>query len=399
MTTSSAALQQRQFYLFVCSHSFLIGLFPFFLPVYLYKQGLSLSEICFFIAVSAITFTLGMWCWDRVKKILTPRAMLALCYLLELIMIYSIVICGPNLEAQHNQAYIIAAMYGLYQCFFWTTQRALFIQRSSTNNTGDRYGNFQVFVVVSLKIGVLIGGALLDQKNSFLLFIISLISVAIGFILVLRIPGTIDWPFRQWSVISIKKVITFKDNYRSKSIFALDGFFLFLESFFWLLSLFLILKQSFMQLGFMIIAITAALSLVFFILKKKIDQLPEQSVYIVSVIGYGASWIFRANLDETLSLFSQFIYLSLIAFLTALFRLAFNKRFYDLALHYPKTPYILMKSYYSQSALILFFGLFGFFHTGLMTADSLTNGYLIAALLTPIYFIYLTRKKQLSSNG
>jgi len=393
MTITAAKVQQRQFYLFVCSHSFLIGLFPFFLPVYLYKQGLGMSEISFFIAASAVSFSTGMYAWDLVKSRLSPRALLALCYLLELVMVTSVIYAGPKIPEQHSLAYLIAGCYGLYQCFFWTTQRALFIQRSSSTNTGDRYGNFQIFVVVALKIGVFIGGFLLEHENIQLLFIISLLSILLGFSVVMKIPGQLEWPFLQWPTVSLKKVVTFKDAYRSKAVFALDGFFLFIESFFWLLSLFLILKQSFMQLGLMIIAITVMLSVVFLVLKSRIDKMPEQLIYAISVVGYGISWILRGNLDAQLSLFSQFIYLCLIAFLTALFRLAFNKRFYDLAVHYPKTPYILMKSYYSQTALILFFGILGWIFINQQTIESLNLGYWLAAALTPLYFIYRTRKK------
>jgi hypothetical protein len=392
MQTALAKTQQRQFYLFVCSHSFLIGLFPFFLPVYLYKQGLSMAQICFFIAASAVTFTLGMYLWDSIKGKLTPLKLLATCYLLEIVMVASVVYTGSHLSSTPQLAYIIAACYGLYQCFFWTTQRALFIERSTSSNTGDRYGNFQIFVVVALKIGVFIGGLLLESQNTQLLFAISVLSVVASFWFVVKLPGELNWPFLAWPKVGVMAILTFKDNYRSKQIFALDGFFLFIESYFWLLSLFLILKQSFMQLGIMIIAITVMLSLVFLVLKSKIDKLPEQLIYSISILGYGLSWLLRAKLDEDLGLFYQFIFLCLIAFLTALFRLAFNKRFFDLAVHYPKTPYILMKSYYSQATLVFAFGLLGFAYIDQNIFDSLNIGYWIAVALTPLYFIYKTRQ-------
>ncbi|MEH6445439.1 MAG: hypothetical protein V7784_16205 [Oceanospirillaceae bacterium] len=350
-----------------------------------------MGEICFFIATSAVTFSSGMYLWDHLKAKLRPTQLLALCYVLELLLITSVIYAAPKISDHHAYAYIIAACYGLYQCFFWTTQRALFVQRSGSNNTGTRYGNFQIFVVVFLKIGVFIGGILLESQSLHLLFVISLITIIASYTALTFIPGKLEWPFLQWPTISITKIIRFKDNYRSKEIFALDGLFLFVESFFWLLSLFLILKQSFMQLGMMIIAITLMLSLVFFLLKNKIDQLPEQLVYSVSIVGYGISWVLRANLDGELSLFYQFIFLCFIAFLTALFRLAFNKRFYDLAVHYPKTPYILMKSYYSQVALVVSFAILGVIFMNVTTLTALNSGYWLAAVLTPLYFIYRTR--------
>ena len=352
-----------------------------------------MSQISFFIAASAITFSLGMYVWDVLKNKLNPQQLLALCYCLELFMVTSVIFSGPKISQTPELAYIIAACYGLYQCFFWTTQRALFVQRSSDKDTGNKYGNFQIFVVIFLKMGVLIGGFLLDDAHLYLLFLVSIITIIGSYVAVKRIPGTLHWPFLAWPVTSVRKIIYFKDNYRSKEIFALDGFFLFIESFFWLLSLFLILKQSFMQLGLMIIAITVTLSVVFLLLKSKIDKMPEQLIYGVSIIGYGLSWILRSQLDESLALHYQFVFLCLIAFLTALFRLAFNKRFYDLALHYPKTPYILMKSYYSQIALVFFFLILGGVFIEQPILDSLNLGYWLAAGLTPLYFIYRTRAK------
>ncbi|EPJ48341.1 MAG: hypothetical protein OFPII_06290 [Osedax symbiont Rs1] len=386
-----ARIQQRQFYLFVCSHSFLIGLFPFFLPVYLYKQGLDISKICYFIAASAITFSISLYVWDRIKNHLKPNQLLALCYLLELLMVTSVIYAGPKIVDQQYFAYLIAASYGCYQCFFWTTQRALFIQRSASDNTGNRYGNFQVFVVIFLKMGVFIGGFLLDSENIELLLLISLLCILLSYLAVLKSPGQLEWPFLAWPKLSLKNIYQFKDQYRSRQIFALDGLFLFIESFFWLLSLFLILKQSFMQLGLMIIAITIILSMVFLVLKNKIDQLPEQLIYSVSIVGYAISWVLRANLQADSSLLAQFLLLCMIAFLTAFFRLAFNKRFYDLAVHYPKKPYTLIKSYYSQTALLLFFVVLGLVFSSQNIYSSLTSGYWLAAILSPLYCIYKTR--------
>jgi hypothetical protein len=393
MHTQASKVQQQQFYLFVCSHSFLIGLFPFFLPVYLYQQGLSMAQICFFIAASAFAFSLSLYLWDVIKTTLRPTQLLALCYILELAMVISVVYAGPKIPESQIFAYLIAITYGVYQCFFWTTQRALFIQRSSDSNTGNRYGNFQIFVVVFLKAGVFISGLLLDNQNVFIIFIISLLTVMLGYTGVLKISGKLDWPFMRCKPVGIKSILTFKDKYRSKQIFALDGLFLFIESFFWLLSLFLILKQSFMLLGIMIIAITIMLSVIFLFLKSKIDKLPEQLVYSLSIVGYGLSWVLRANLDEQLSLIYQFIFLCFIAFLTALFRLAFNKRFYDLAVHYPNTPYILMKSYYSQITLVFCFVLLGLVFWPLDVFSALNSGYWLAAFLTPLFFIYKTRAR------
>ena len=58
----------RLFYAFTGLHSFLIGLFPFYIPVYLYTIGLTLSRICLFVAVTGMGYCLTLIFWDRVCR-------------------------------------------------------------------------------------------------------------------------------------------------------------------------------------------------------------------------------------------------------------------------------------------------------------------------------------------
>jgi len=57
----------------------------------------------------------------------------------------------------------LAVINGIYNCFFWTTQRSLFLQRVTPANSGRQYGNLQIVVSAFLKTGILIGGLLLEN--------------------------------------------------------------------------------------------------------------------------------------------------------------------------------------------------------------------------------------------
>ena len=61
-------LVHKQFYQFLGIHSFLIGLFPFFVPVFLWQLGLDLAQIAFFIAITGTGFVFSLWIWDRAHK-------------------------------------------------------------------------------------------------------------------------------------------------------------------------------------------------------------------------------------------------------------------------------------------------------------------------------------------
>ena len=99
-------------------------------------------------------------------------------------------------------------------------------------------------------------------------------------------------------------------------------------------------------------------------------------MYQIAVALYALSWALRALTDERLSLEVLFIALVLITFSTSMFRLVFNKRFYDIAKLTLAHRYLVLKSYYSQSAIFAVFLLFGW-------ATLQTEG---AALLAPVYW-------------
>ena len=373
----------RTYYLFLGFHGFLLGLFPFFLPVYLYKNGSPLSEIALFIALSGLGFILTLWGWDRLRSSLFRRMIIA-SLLLELSVVLSVYF-GVDLT-------IVALLNGGYNCLYWMIQRILFFSAASPENSGRKFGNFQIFVLVVLKAGIFVGSILLGGFGLIAICILSFLVVCAAIVLFsyrganfLEIPALLQ----QRPSIRISDLISFKDRYYSRLIFAVDGVFLYLESYFWLISLFLLVGESFVKLGLVVIGLALFLGVLFFLIKNRIDRLQVQKVYRVAVLLYALSWVMRGSITSDMSYSLQMCMIVLIGFSTSFFRLAFNKRFFDLAGLSIGYDYIFFKSYYSQFFLACTLLLFAvILQVYSKSVELLPFIYWIAAGLTFIYLKY-----------
>jgi len=176
----------------------------------------------------------------------------------------------------------------------------------------------------------------------------------------------------------------------SLPVFAIDGLFLYLESHFWTLSLFLLVKQDYSKLGIAVILLAVAFAAMFYLIKNRIDQLPVERVYQTAVWLYAFSWLLRFTLEENSSTAGYLIALVLITFCSSFFRLAFNKRFFDVAQRTGAVNYLLIKSYSSQLYLGIFFLIVGIAFSLNTSSDVqvLQYSYLAAALLSIVYLQY-----------
>lgn len=383
-------LQARGLYSFLGVHSFLIGLFPFYIPVYLYEAGFSLAQVCFFIAITGIGFFTNLYLWDRISKHLSLRYLIVFSLLSEITLI-------TLFFMEKDITFIIISGFfnGVFNCNFWMIQRLLFLDTITQENSGQKFGNFQIFVLVVLKTGIFAGGALLEKSGFLSVYIFSAGIVLLSAIFFVLKTGKIklDTVILSAAPLSIRFVTGFKDRFNSRLIFAVDGIFLYLESYFWMISLFLIVKQSYWKLGLLVILLMVIFGAIFIIIKNSIDRLPKNIMYTAAVCLYSLSWILRGVLSQKLNTASLLMILAIITFCTSIFRLAFNKRFFDLAKPTTAHEYIFIKSYFSQFFLAVF-ALMGFFLLRSGNAvELLPRVYLIAALVSFIYLFYKREKK------
>lgn len=374
----------RTFYLFSAIHSFLLGLLPIFIPVILWDKGLDISHIAWFIALSAFGFLVALYGWDRLRAKGNWALIIAFSFILQMLLV-GVLIC----DAQWLLLSVGALINGAAGCFYWSTQRLLFQSITSNKNSGDTFGNFQILVMICLKVGILIGSFMLNGEYINSLILLSLLTSLTGFFLLRRLIQQTDNLLNQQQPVafSLSKVLSFKDCYHSKSIFIVDGLFLFLESYFWVLTLYMLTKESLLKLGLLIVALSILLAVIFFVVKKVIDKTNAQRIFVISTVGYALAWFLRAQLDlqhDDLTLYGGMLF---IAFLSSFFRLAFNKRFYDIASINNPIYYIVAKSYYSQFMIIVFFALIAIFTTSVNGAINQLQ--IIYYMAMPLVFVYL----------
>ena len=378
--------KSRAFHRFLGLHAFLTGLFPFFIPVYLWQQGHDAGQLSLFIAFTGTGFVLSLGLWDRIRTVLPFHRLIALTFLVEILLLSAVFLEGKN-----GFLLLFGLLNGAYNCFFWITQRALFLETLASEDTGRKVGNFQIFVMVILKLGIFSGGLLLDLGGYPWLFLFSLL-IAGGGVLsfgLRQIPQPAS--LQRMPPLGPGAVIGFHDAHGSRAIFLLDGPFLFLESYFWAITLFILAHQSFWRLGILVIVLGLLFSLLFWLIKNRIDHLPTQKVYVIAVAGYALSWMLRLAVDRPLPTSWLFLLLVSITFATSFFRLAFNKRFFDLARNRGRHRYLLLKSYWSQASIAVTFLAMALLAsaTGLAQDTRLLElGYLLAALCTPLYLLY-----------
>ncbi|MCP3687071.1 MAG: MFS transporter [Gammaproteobacteria bacterium] len=382
------------FYQYLGLHSLLIGIFPFYIPVYLWKQGFGVGDISLFIALSSVGFCATLWAWDRLRLMLSLTTLIAVSLVLEVLLLLNVHV----LEMSFRLLLVLGVTYGAYNCFYWTTQRALFFDLIDLKSSGRKYGNFQIFVGASLQVGIVIGGFLLEKTNFIYLLVVSTAVAVIGFFIVTRTKPLYPETLIKHSSLKLKEIITFSDKENSKLVFVIDGLFLFAESFFWVITLFLIAHENFAKLGVMVLSLAVIFGILFFLLKNVIDRLGKKRVYILATSLYALSWALRALTDDSLPLELLYLSLVLVTFCTTFFRLAMNKRFYDLAKLTCSHDYLVLKSYYTQFSIIFAFGTFGLLAYRLEASESLLIPvYWGLAILSLVYLFYGSRRYQHAS--
>ncbi len=344
----------RLFYQFAGVHSLLIGLLPFYLPALMWQNGLTLADICWFVALNGAGYLLTLYVWDRIRQRLGWRRVIAVSFILELAVVASIV-ADNSLSAIH----LIALLNGAYGCFFWMSQRLLFVQCTDSHNTGNKFGNFQIVVMILLKVGILAGGYLWEMWGAASVFWVTLglVFPVVLYHLCSHLPADLNASIEP--PLGLKSMMTYRDKNRSRLVFFGDGLFLFAESYLWVITLYFISGQDLSMLGVLVVSLSILLAILYYVIKNTLDHLNPPRVYFLAVFGYCLSWLLRGLVDadgDDLWIYPMIV---VIGFFTAFFRLAFNKRFFDLSKQKKTHDYIVLKSYYSQLGVCVFYSLMG----------------------------------------
>lgn len=389
--TAAAAVGPVHFHVFLGAHSLLIGLLPFYLPVWLWKQGLGVDGLALLIAASGFCFAGSLRLWRRIAAQARVSRLIGLSFALEAVFI--MISLAASLVLQNTDAklvisglaVLVGVTAGLYNAFFWTTQRALFAASLGANDAGKRYGNFQIYVAILLKSGIVIGGLFLDRDALLgLLGLSILIGLSTSLWLASRLRAT---PL----LAGAEPRSATPDSARSTWwVFVVDGVFLLLESHFWTLSLFLLFGEDFVRLGILVVLLGVAFTVLFWLSKNLIDRVAVRWVYVAAVGLYSLSWILRSSVESHSSAASLGAVLIVVTFTTTFFRLTFNKRFFDHSRECGVVDYLVWKSRLSQRAIgVVFLGVALSFSLGSgdVTRD-LSVTYVLAAIAALVYLAY-----------
>lgn len=373
-------------YTFLWVHSLLIGMFIFFLPVFLWQQYISISYISLFIGLTGLSYLWALYIWDRLRYAGKLGGIIAISFIFEIFLV-SLWLLGDT----QYYLYISAIIYGIYNCFFWVTQRLMFLENTPPESVGKQYGTIQVLAFILVKIGILVGAFFLEMFGFMILWItVSILSaLCIGYFVWQKdIAESFKTPLEK-PVTTFKDFYSFTDQYRSKFIFLLDGPFLFFESFFWVISLFLLSNQSYWNLGIITVMLAISFAGIFMFIRQFIDTINVKTVYYSATILYAFSWLLRGYVPQIESTLILGIVIFIIAFCTSLFRLSFNKQFFDLAKNLTKNRYIVIKSYYSQAAIALSFFLLSYIFLGVEDqAKWLSILYYVLSGISLLYLVY-----------
>jgi len=341
-------------YIFLWVHSLLIGMFIFFLPVFLWEWSLSLSHISLFISLTALSFIFWLAIWDRLRFTGSLRYIITISFIFEILLVSL-----WFFEGSTWYIYTAAFMYGIYNCFFWVTQRLMFLENTPPKSVGKQYGTIQILAFILVKIGIVTWAFILETSSFYWLWI-SVTSLSLICLLYFCFQNNLSQYFQapiKKPITTFRDLYSFTDNQRSKFTFFLDGPFLFFESFFWVISLFLLANQSYSNLGIITVILAVSFAGIFWLMRQYIDSMNVRYVYYISCSLYAFSWILRGYVPEIWNIVVLWITVFIIAFCTSIFRLSFNKQFFDLAKNIPENRYIVIKSYYSQISIFIVFWL------------------------------------------
>jgi len=375
------------FTVFSAIHSFVIGLLPFYLPILIWQQYQQLAPLTEFIAWTGAGFVMALWGWHQLFIRGYWRTLIILSFALEIGLIYVALF-----HIESINLIVLGLLNGLFNCSYWMLQRILFNSISGSSNTGRLFGNLQLILGLSLKLGILFGGYFM-QTQPWVILALSIIAALAFCIMTINSLATQTFVYDQSDHIQAKSMISTRD----KIVFLVDGPFLYLESYLWVLSIFHLTNSDTSQFSLTVIALSLALGLIFYFIKNTIDKQPQYRLYQVATLLYLGGWLVRGWISPDWSGFAIGLGLLSVAFATALFRLYFNKRFYDKAKQQANYQYLVSKSLYSQLGIVLFFA--GLTVMSNVTTFNLNHVYWGVVPLIAIYMLYQQDHKPTSHNA
>jgi len=374
-------------YIFIFVNTLISGIFGIFLPVYLFDIGFLFSEISFFIAISAFAYFLSLFAIERIISKFEVKKLMTFTFLIYFLMISLIYLFNKS----KFFLIMLGTLSGIYLSFFWIIQRLLFLNSIEYSNIGEKFANIQIFVLVISQLSILAGAYTLENFDFGTVYWISIILLVFSIFLI-SIGNDKNLTFKEneqaYEPMTISYIKNFKDSHNSKFIFTIDGIFLYLETYFWLLVIFLFLNSNFLNAGLIIILVTVIFYFLYLFIRNIVNKSNSKILFNIAVFFYSLSWFLRYFFDISANNSISYVLIIIIGFFTMLFRLVYNKFFFKIAKQTLLSKYIFLKSYYSQFFILISFFIFGIIFTLFNQSEQVFKLIFLIASISSFLYLY-----------
>lgn len=285
---------------------FVASLIGFFIPIFLYKAGFTLTAILFFYGIKSF-FTLlfsmlagGIGNKLGLKHTMSISLPLFLVYLLGIMFLEG----NPSLF----YLYVLSIVSAFSSALYWIPMHSLFARFSS-----KKKGNSQVGTLMSLKsassmIAPLLGGVIALKFGFEFLFIIAIIILIIPIVILLNSRDV-----HPHINFSLKDLSSFFFQHRQHFLsIMLDAFGSFAEAILWPLFVYLILRDT-MSVGIVGSLIGAGTIIFTLLLSKIIAKHNHFLVIKIASFMIAATWILKYFISGQLSIFVVSLFAGLFA--------------------------------------------------------------------------------------
>ncbi len=285
---------------------FVASLIGFFIPIFLYKTGFTLTEILSFYGIKsffAILFSIlagGIGNKLGLKHTMSISLPLFLLYLLGIMSLEK----NPSLF----YLYVLSIISAFSSALYWIPMHSLFARFSS-----KKKGNSQVGTLMSLKsassmLAPLLGGVIALKFGFEFLFVIAIIILIIPIVILLN-----SRDIHPHINFSVKDLNSFFSQHRQHFLsIMLDAFGSFAEAILWPLFVYLILQDT-ISVGIVGSLIGVGTIIFTLLLSKIIAKHNHFLVTKVAAFMIATTWILKYFVNEQLSIFVVSLFAGLFA--------------------------------------------------------------------------------------
>lgn len=270
---------------FVFLSTFARSLIEIFIPLYLYKEGMSFTNILYFylmilvfsIFISSLIKTLGNKIKYKYFMIISSLSFVLTFYFLNIVNIndFSLV--------------FLAIFYSIYRRCYWMVKRLYMVKYVPKKNSGKFSGFITISSELAGMLSTILGAAFLDNSKFIYLAILSLLILFISIIPLFKIKEEKNEKSKKANYIDILKEIP-KQNYFI--LFFYEA--IFFIGLFFPLYLFIYVEETYSFVGIINVLIGISSMVCVYTFSKKMDKDKKDYLSIVTIF-MSIIYLFKLN--------------------------------------------------------------------------------------------------------